>query len=158
MYGALLGFTFRTLSLVATLLSHALLTFSFIRVSIKYLEHFQDSLPSDCDVGISRTLQDQILHSRAFLRLSYIRLSRLYLVQFQELGFSIIGLLLQFLVHFQEFCSLECFVSVSRASRPQDSLLLDCYDNVWRTFRILFHRMVSLVSHAHSGLSFVGLL
>lgn len=41
MYGALLGFTFRTLSLVATLLSHALLRFSFIRGQLSISSTFR---------------------------------------------------------------------------------------------------------------------
>ena len=39
-----------------------------------------------------------------------------------------------------------------------DSLLLDCYVSILRTFRILFHKIVTLVSRALLGIAFIGLL
>ena len=56
------------------------------------------------------------------------------------LGFSFIGLLRQYLVHFLE------------------SLSLDCYIGILCTFRILFNPIVTLVSRALLGFSLMGLL
>ena len=46
-------------------------------------------------------------------------------------------------------------MSVSRGL--QDFLSSDCYVGILRTFRILFHRIVLLVSRALLGVSFIGL-
>ena len=56
------------------------------------------------------------------------------------LGFSSIELLHQLLVHFQDSLSLDCYVSISR------------------TFRILFHQSITLVSRVLLGSSYIELL
>ena len=132
--------TFRILFYqIVTLVSRALLGFSFIGLLRQYLTHFQDSLLFDCYVSISRTFGISCtfrilfhwivtLKSRAPLLFSFIKLSRFYLAHFS------------------------------------DSLLLDCYLSIQRTFRIFFHQIVTivsralLVSRAYLGFSFIGLL
>ena len=151
--------TFRILfDTIVALVCHALLGFSFIRVLRQYLTYFQDPLLLNCYVSISCTFKIFFLDCyvsilRTFRILFHwivILVSRLLLLFFfylngtfvscAFLGFSLIELSRQYLAHFQ------------------DSLSLDCHVGISRTFRILFHQIVTLVSHALLGFSLIGLL
>ena len=122
--------------------------------------------------------------SRALLGFSFIGLLRQYLTHFYDSflwsvtlvscalsGFSFIGLLCQFRAHIQYTPSFESYVNIScilestyiRLLRQflahfWDSLSLDCCVSVSRTFRILIHWFVTLVSCALLGLSYMRLL
>ena len=152
---ALLGFSFmdcyvsisRTFRIlfdqIVALVCHALLGFSFIRVLRQYLTYFQDPLLLNCYVSISctfRILFHWIVNLVSRLLLLFFFCLNVTFVSCALLGFSLIELSRQYLAHFQDSLSLDCYVSISR------------------TFRILFHQIVTLVSHALLGFSLIGLL
>ena len=107
----------------------------------------------DCYVGISRTFRIDIqwivtLLSRALLRSSFNGLLSQYLAHFKD-SLSLDCYVL-YLTHFKHSFSLDCNVSISRTFRIffikllhqslahfQDSFSLNCYVSISSTFRVL---------------------
>ena len=126
----------------------ALLGFSFIGLLRLYLAHFQDSLSFvsfvSISISISRSFRNPIHSIITLVSLGisslcdrHVSMSSTFRILFHWivafvfralLGFFFIGFLHQYLAHFKNSLSLDCYVCISS------------------TFRILFHWIVTFVS------------
>ena len=125
-----------------TLVSRALLGFSFSWVLRLYLSHSYDCLSFDYYVCISRTFR--ILFQ---LIITFVSCALL--------GFSAIRLLRLYLAHFYDSLSFDYNVGISCTFRI---LSFDYYVSILRPFRILFQLSITFVSRALLGFSFIWLL
>ena len=149
---------------------------SFVGLLCSYLAHFQNSLSLDYCVCIQRTFRI-LFHwivafvSRALIGFPIIciicKYFHQYLAQFEESrsfdyylsiswDFFFMRSSCQYVEHFQDSLSMDSCVCISRTFRILFSL--DFYISISRTLRILFHQIVTFVSRALLGFSFIGLL
>ena len=107
---------------------------------------------TECYVSISRTFRVHLhpivtLVFHVFFRIPFQ--PSVTLVSRTLLGFLFIGVLRQYLVHFQDFCSSDCYISVSNTFRilfiQLLRMYLDCYVSILRTFRNFLHSIVILI-------------
>lgn len=140
---------------MVSLESRTLLGFIFIQLLHQYLLHFLDFFSIDGYVSIQdtfRILLDSIvtLVSWALSKIFFIRRVRQYLAHFQDSSFLIVALV-------SRAPSGLIFIQLLRQcpAHLQDSFSFDCYVNILRTFWVLFHSIVTLVSWELLGFSFI---